>query len=66
MNANRRTLTYASLDEIPADVDRLLAGHTTVGNWTLGQICNHLSGAVIASVDGSPFPVRRGRQAPED
>ena len=37
------------------DVDRLLEGHTTVGKWTLGQICNHLTGAVTSTVDGFRF-----------
>ena len=37
------------------------AGHTTVGNWSLGQICNHLTKALTASVDGYPVqgPVAR-------
>ena len=39
----RRTLEFARLDDVMPEVDRLLAGHTTVGNWSLGQICNHLS-----------------------
>src|SRR4051812_14360492 len=51
----RRTLTFSSLAEVMPDVDRLLGGHRAVGNWTLGQICNHLSDAVTSSVDGSPI-----------
>ena len=47
----RRTLALASL----AEVDRLLLGHRMIGQWTLGQVCNHLSWAIIGSVDGSPF-----------
>ena len=43
MNASRRALTFESLDRVMPDVDRLLEGHTTVGTWTLGQICNHLT-----------------------
>lgn len=39
------------------EVDRLLQGHTTVGNWSLGQILNHVSGAMIGSVDGFPVKV---------
>jgi len=34
------------------DVDRLLGGNTTVGNWSLGQICHHLTKSVTWSVDG--------------
>jgi len=51
----RRTLTFANLDEMMAEVDRLLAGHRTLGRWSLGQVCNHLSGAIRASVEGIPF-----------
>ena len=36
------------------EVDRLLQGHRTVGNWSLGQICNHLAGSFIYSVEGFP------------
>jgi hypothetical protein len=39
----RRVLTFASLDEIMPDVDHLRAGHSTVGQWTLGQILYHLA-----------------------
>ena len=53
--AKRRTLTFASLDEVMPEVDRLLAGHTTVGHWTLGQICNHLTKAITGSVEGFTF-----------
>ena len=54
--AGRRTLSFASLEEIMPDVDRLLEGdHATVGNWSLGQICNHLAGTFTASVDGVAF-----------
>ena len=47
-------LQFASLDEIMPDVDPLLAGHATVGNWTLGQILHHLAMAVRLSLDGPP------------
>src|SRR3954453_19718798 len=50
----RRALTFASLDRVMPEVDRLLEGHTTVGNWSLGQVCNHLAGAFVASVEGFP------------
>jgi hypothetical protein len=58
----RRTLEFARLDEVMPEVDRLLAGHTTVGNWSLGQVCNHLAGGIQKSVDGyevqAPWLVR--------
>jgi hypothetical protein len=52
--AARRPLAFASLDQVIPDVDRLLQGHTTVGRWSLGQICNHLTGAFVGSVEGFP------------
>jgi hypothetical protein len=51
---DRRTLTFARLDEVMSEVDRLLAGYTTVGNWSFGQICNHLAEAIRGSVEGYP------------
>jgi hypothetical protein len=48
----RRQLKFSSVDEIVPDLDRLMAGHQTVGKWTLGEICNHLSKVFIGSVDG--------------
>jgi hypothetical protein len=53
-NPARRPLKFASLDEVMPDVDRLLEGHTTVGSWSLGQICAHLARAITCSVDGFP------------
>lgn len=50
--AARRTLQFASLDQIMPDVDRLLEGHTTHGNWSLGQVCNHLSSTFRFSIEG--------------
>jgi hypothetical protein len=51
MTPGRRTLRYNSLDEIMPDVERLLSGHTTVGNWSLAQICRHLATATRRVVD---------------
>lgn len=60
--AERRALRFARLDEVMPDVDRLLAGHTTVGNWSLGQICNHLAATLRVAMDPPkkmPWIVRR-------
>jgi len=61
----RRTLRFNSLDDVMPEVDRLLGGgHQTIGKWSLGQICNHLTGAVelsMARVDVAsfaPWPVQ--------
>jgi hypothetical protein len=43
MTRGRRTLGYKSFEEVLPDVDRLLQGHTTVGEWTLAQICRRLA-----------------------
>ena len=52
--AERRALSFSSLDEVMPDVDRLLEGHTTTGRWSLGQICNHLGTALRYTVEGFP------------
>ena len=51
MTPGRRTLRYNNLDEIMADVDRLVAGHTTVGHWSLAQICRHLATIMRLTAD---------------
>jgi len=52
---SRRNLSFPTLNDVMPDVDGLLQGHETVGNWTLGQICNHLANTVQLSVEGIPF-----------
>lgn len=61
--ADARTLRFASLDELLAEVDRLIeadrAGtlrHT--GNWTLGQTLGHLAGWMDYAFDGYPPRLR--------
>ena len=51
MTPGRRTLRYDSLDDIMPDVERLLAGHKTVGNWSLAQICRHVATVMRRVVD---------------
>ena len=58
MRVSRRPLTFASLDEVMPDVERLLRGHTTVGSWSLGQICSHLAQALHFTIDGFPAEAR--------
>lgn len=52
----RRKLHYADYPELLADV-RALAGrpYRRLGNWSLGQICQHLAGAVDMAIDGPSF-----------
>ena len=56
MNPDRRPLQFASLDEIVPDVDRLLQGNRTVGQWTFGQICDHLATVNRRLVDAPAEP----------
>ncbi len=51
MTSGRRALRYETLDEVMPDVERLLEGHTTVGNWSLAQICRHLATVMRRVVD---------------
>lgn len=51
MTPGRRTLSFNNLDEVMPDVERLLEGHTTVGTWTLAQICRHLATVMRRVVD---------------
>jgi Protein of unknown function (DUF1569) len=55
----RRKLDYKSYDELLADADRLSSGNAkTLGNWSPGQIFQHLANAFNGSIDGLPggFP----------
>jgi hypothetical protein len=51
MTPGRRTLSFQNFDQIMADVEMLLEGHTTVGQWSLAQICWHLSTVLRRVVD---------------
>jgi hypothetical protein len=55
MPAVRRRLTFASLDEVVADAENLLAkGYDKAGNWDLAQCCFHLAEWVRYPVEGFP------------
>jgi Protein of unknown function (DUF1569) len=67
MTPGRRTLRYGSLDEIMPDVERLLEGHTTVGGWTVAQICRHLATIMRRTVDlPASTPLDASRQVGEE
>ena len=56
----RRIVDYKSFDELLADADRMGAGNVkTLGNWSPGQIFQHLAIAYNGSIDGLPksFPL---------
>lgn len=53
---NRRTLSYASLQEVVAEAQRLTAADApTTGNWSKGQIFEHLARTMDSSLDGFAF-----------
>jgi hypothetical protein len=57
--AGRRKVSYASLQDVVADAERLSAAKvTTLGNWSAGQVFQHLAAAYNGSIDGLPgkFP----------
>lgn len=60
----RRTISYSSLDEVVADAERLTAANaSTTGNWSKGQIFEHLARLIDCSVSGfkmkAPWIVRK-------
>lgn len=50
----RRRLAFDRIEAIMPEVDRLVAGHATVGRWTLGMICDHLARTVVFALDSPP------------
>lgn len=53
----RRTLRFNHLADVMSEVDCLLAvGYTTVGRWTLGQVCQHMALGLRHSTEGFPTP----------
>jgi len=56
--ANRRKRSYASLNEMVDDATRLTAAEApTTGNWSKGQIFEHLARLIDFSLDGFPFKI---------
>lgn len=54
---NRRKLDLRDLDAVLADVRQLASdGYERVGDWTLGQICEHCARPMDSCIDG--FPVQ--------
>jgi hypothetical protein len=61
--AGRRQLHFADPDAVVREAESLLAkGYTRSGNWSLGQMADHLAQTVERSMDGFtsmlPAPVR--------
>jgi hypothetical protein len=67
-NAERRALRFNSVEELVAEVDRLVAADKAgklrrTGNWTLGQALGHLAAWINYGYEGfpigkPPWPVR--------
>jgi hypothetical protein len=52
----RRTVHFDSYEELLADVHQMNAQPSRyLGNWSLGQVCEHLAKAIEYMVDGAPF-----------
>lgn len=66
--APRRDLRYESFDDLAADLDAIEAAHRAgtlgvTGNWTPGQIMDHLAKFATCALDGfpgrAPWPIRK-------
>lgn len=65
--ADRRNLRYASIDDLLADIDRIVAAENAgtlshTGNWTAGQAMGHVAAWINYGYDGypikpPPFPI---------
>ncbi len=51
----RRTVHFSTLSEVVQDAEHLLGNHHTVGQWSFGQICQHLAKTMNAMIDGFGF-----------
>jgi hypothetical protein len=56
--ARRRPVRYQTFDEVLAEAEAAAAtGAATTGNWSLGQIFEHIAIALERSIDGFEFTV---------
>lgn len=65
VRTQRRELRFESFDEVVDDVNsHATPDAQTLGNWSVGQICEHLAVAMERSIDGygfqAPWPIRLG------
>ncbi len=54
--AERRQLQFANEEDVIADIERLRRGCERAGQWTLPQVCWHLSKSAEFSMRAGPFP----------
>jgi len=58
MKPTRRDIQFSDFDQVAADVSDLQAkGYQRCGNWTLGQICDHLAIFMRGSLDGFSWKI---------
>jgi hypothetical protein len=50
----RRHLHFETFDDVVADVRQLELGYERLGNWSLGQTCDHLANFMRLSLEGFP------------
>ena len=56
----KRGLRLATLDDVLNQTDMLMKrSYQKSGEWSLGQICQHLSYGIIFSIDGHPFELSK-------
>jgi hypothetical protein len=57
--SDRRQLRFESLDDLVSEVDRLENAREirTLGNWSAGQVLEHLATSLNKSIDGYKNPV---------
>ena len=52
----RRQLSLSNYDEVLAEIERLeRTGYKRAGQWSLGQVCRHLSYYMRGALEGYPF-----------
>lgn len=57
MAIERRKQSFATLDEVVADAENLLAkGYDRAGNWDLAQVAGHLAQWMSFPIEGFPKP----------
>lgn len=62
MQISRRSVQFNDLSEAIADVEALLrTGYQSVGEWSLGQVCTHVSSVMRAFIEGFPEPPSSAR-----
>src|SRR5262245_25635913 len=53
----RRDLEFKTIADARAELERLRTGCATLGQWNLGQTCDHLAFFIEGSMDGHQFKV---------